>query len=136
MRELLINCKVSDRKIAEKLGISQPTVTRTRSALEKSGAIKGYVAITDLAYLGYEIIAFSTLPKPKDAMKLLRLSQQLQLTAQVVYAVESVKYIIVISVHKNYTDYTRFSGQYSNIASTFVVTATEPTKTLNIPIPE
>jgi DNA-binding Lrp family transcriptional regulator len=39
------NARQSDRTIAEKLGISQPTVTRARIALEKKNYIDEYTAI-------------------------------------------------------------------------------------------
>jgi len=41
---LLSNCKQSDREIAKKANVSQPTVTRIRTRLEKVGIIKAYMA--------------------------------------------------------------------------------------------
>jgi DNA-binding Lrp family transcriptional regulator len=43
--ELMKNSKQSDRELAKKLGVSQPTVTRTRTRLEKEGYIKEYTLI-------------------------------------------------------------------------------------------
>mgnify|MGYP006271117405 CR=1 FL=1 len=38
--ELMKNSRRSDRELAKVVGVSQPTVTRTRSRLEKEGIIK------------------------------------------------------------------------------------------------
>ena len=35
--ELLRNSKESDRKLAKKLGVSQPTITRVRGKIERDG---------------------------------------------------------------------------------------------------
>jgi len=58
LSELMKNAKSSDRQIAKKLRVSQPTVTRRRSMLEKE-AIDGYAAIPKLEKLGFEIMAFN-----------------------------------------------------------------------------
>ena len=57
--ELVKNSKKSDRELAKVLGVSQPTVTRTRRRLEKEAKIKEYTAILDWAKIGYEIAAFT-----------------------------------------------------------------------------
>jgi len=57
--ELMKNSKNSDRELAKRLGVSQPTVTRTRSRLEKEGYLKEYAAIPDFSKLGFEIIAIT-----------------------------------------------------------------------------
>ena len=57
--ELLRNSKESDRKLAKKLGVSQPTVTRTRSKIEKEGLVRDYTIIPDWRKLGFEIMALT-----------------------------------------------------------------------------
>lgn len=57
--ELVKNSKKSDRMLAKVLGVSQPTVTRTRRRLEKEAKIREYTAILDWAKIGYEILAFT-----------------------------------------------------------------------------
>lgn len=57
--ELMKNSRRSDRELAKVIGTSQPTVTRTRTRLEKEGYIKEYTAIPDFARLGYEIMALT-----------------------------------------------------------------------------
>ena len=51
------NARTSDRELARKLGVSQPTVSRIRSRLEKEGYIRGYTVLPNLRKLGYEIVA-------------------------------------------------------------------------------
>lgn len=55
--ELMKNAKISDRKLAKKTGVSQPTITRRRAKLEKE-VIDGYTTIPNWEKIGYEILAF------------------------------------------------------------------------------
>ena len=57
--ELMKNSRRSDRDLARAIGVSQPTVTRTRSKLEKEGIIKEYTMIPDFSRLGYKIMALT-----------------------------------------------------------------------------
>ncbi len=57
--ELLRDSKQSDRKLAKKLGVSQPTITRTRNKLEREGYIRSYSIFPDWRKLGFEILAFT-----------------------------------------------------------------------------
>lgn len=57
--ELLSDSKQSDRKLAKKLGVSQPTITRTRGKIERQGLIRSYTIIPDWRKLGFEILAFT-----------------------------------------------------------------------------
>ena len=57
--ELMKNSRRSDRELAKVLGISQPTVTRTRTRLEKEGYIREYTIIPDFRKLGFEIMSVS-----------------------------------------------------------------------------
>lgn len=63
---LMKNSKISDRKLASEIGVSQPTVTRRRARLERE-VIDGYTAIPKWDKLGYEILAI-TLVKTKPVM--------------------------------------------------------------------
>jgi len=56
--ELMKDAKKSDRELAKVLGVSQPTVSRTRKFLEKE-MIEGYTAIPRWEKLGYEIFAIT-----------------------------------------------------------------------------
>jgi len=58
LAELMKNSKMSDRKLAKILGVSQPTVTRRRARIERD-LIDGYTAIPKWEKLGYDILAFT-----------------------------------------------------------------------------
>ena len=57
LAELMKNSRKSDRELARIVGVSQPTVTRARTRLEKKGIIKEYTLIPDFGKLGYQIMA-------------------------------------------------------------------------------
>jgi DNA-binding Lrp family transcriptional regulator len=64
--ELMRNCRQSDRELARKLGVSQPTATRVRTRLEKEGYIKEYTLIPDFRRLGFEIMALNLIRLKKE----------------------------------------------------------------------
>jgi DNA-binding Lrp family transcriptional regulator len=51
--------KRSDRELARLFHVSQPTVTRIRAKLEKTGYIKQYTLMPDFSKLGYKIMAIT-----------------------------------------------------------------------------
>jgi DNA-binding Lrp family transcriptional regulator len=57
--ELMKNSRRSDRELAKVVGVSQPTVSRLISKLEKEGFIKEYTMIPDFRKLGYELVALT-----------------------------------------------------------------------------
>ena len=59
--ELMKNSRRSDRELAKVLGVSQPTVTRIRTRLEKEGHIKEYTMIPDFSQLGYQMMGVTLL---------------------------------------------------------------------------
>jgi DNA-binding Lrp family transcriptional regulator len=56
--ELMRNSRRSDREIAKRLGVSQPTVSRMIQKLVKEGVIREYTMIPDFRRLGYNLCAF------------------------------------------------------------------------------
>jgi len=58
LAELMRNSRISDRELAKAIGVSQPTITRTRTKLESEGIIEEYTLIPDFRKLGYELMAF------------------------------------------------------------------------------
>jgi len=54
--ELLKDGRAPDKRIAQKIGTTQPTVTRIRQKLEQAGFIKRYKAVADYAKAGVGII--------------------------------------------------------------------------------
>lgn len=73
--ELMKNSRRSDRDLAKTIGVSQLTVTRLRTKLEKERAIREYTAIPDFERLGYQIAAFTFL-KLKSGISQERLEQE------------------------------------------------------------
>jgi len=65
--ELIKNCKRSDRELAKVLERSQPTITRSRTRIEKEGLIFDYTVMPNLEKVGVEIVAFTFFAvKPED----------------------------------------------------------------------
>jgi DNA-binding Lrp family transcriptional regulator len=65
--ELLKNSHRSDRELAKAIGISQPTVSRTKERLEKQGMIKEYTIIPDYVQLGFSLMSI-TFTKMKGSL--------------------------------------------------------------------
>ncbi|UCE15809.1 MAG: Lrp/AsnC family transcriptional regulator [Candidatus Bathyarchaeota archaeon] len=61
--ELIKNSKTSDRQLAKKIGVSQPTITRRRARLERE-VIDGYTAIPKWDKLGYNLLAVTLVKTP------------------------------------------------------------------------
>jgi DNA-binding Lrp family transcriptional regulator len=57
--ELMKNCHRSDRELARAIRVSQPTVSRIRTRLEKEGIIREYTIIPDFSKLGYGMLALT-----------------------------------------------------------------------------
>jgi len=120
LHELVKNSKRSDRDLAKLLGVSQPTLTRMRKRLERDGYIQDYTAIPNMAKLGFEIVAFTFLNvnrfDPKTGELDVALGEQghkwVTHNPRVVYGgggegLEG-KNCMLISVHRDFTDYTNF----------------------------
>jgi len=113
LQELLNNSKRSDRELARLLKVSQPTITRTRHKLEKSGIIREYTITPDFKKLGFELLAV-TLLKMKPGIRVSEISKKSK-----AYAEQHPNEVfvgrgegcgmdsVVISFHKSFTDYTR-----------------------------
>jgi len=57
--ELMKSSRRSDRELAKVIGVSQPTVSRMISRLQKEGVIREYTMIPDFNKLGYKILALT-----------------------------------------------------------------------------
>ncbi len=133
LRELLKNSKSSDREIAKRLGVSQATITRTRTQLNKEGYIKTYTVVPDFVKLGYEIMAFTfsklkTYPTKEDIEKIFqRATEWVAKRPNVIFAADGEglggKDVMMIYFHKNYSKYADFMRNYAlewgKIVSTF-----------------
>jgi len=111
LAELLKNSKRSDREISKLLGVSQPTITRMRSRLVKEGMIKEFTVIPDLPKMGFEILAincFRSRVKKELADKAREVTMA---NPNIIFSARCQgegKNGIIISLHKNYTDYSKF----------------------------
>ena len=113
LAELLKNSKKSDRELAKVLGVSQPTVSRTRAKLAREKVIQEYSILPDLAKLGFELMAFTTASftvqrteKFKErAVAWMKKHPSILLASR---AQGMGKDSIMISLHKDFTDYENF----------------------------
>ncbi len=121
LAELMKNSKTSDRQLARKIGVSQPTVTRRRARLEKK-LIDGYTTIPLWDKLGYEIFAI-TLVKSKPTLASRekyqvvrkRGMEWLKSQSNVIMAGGcrgDGSNAFMISVHRNYAEFDDFSHKY------------------------
>jgi len=112
--ELLKNCKISDRQLAQKLKTSQSTITRTRKRLEKK-TIKKYTALPDFSNLNINLISvtFGNCNRSKkDILECLETVSNRY--PRIIYAGEGEgmgKTCMLISLHKDFSDYTKFKGE-------------------------
>lgn len=116
--ELVRNSRSSDRQVAKILGVSQPTVTRRRTQLEKEGLLE-YTAVPDLAKLDFEIMAFTFGKWKFDAHS----DTHGQAAKDFVNKHPNTIFVssgrgdfgdrVAISVHKDYADYSNFMRDVS-----------------------
>jgi DNA-binding Lrp family transcriptional regulator len=109
--QLLTNGRMPDKHIAKLLNTTQPTVTRIRQKLEKSGFIKGYKPVVDLQKLGIGIMAL-TLFRIADFSKTDEIKKNvipnLKKMPEVILVAEGEgmgKTSLIISMHKDFPDF-------------------------------
>jgi DNA-binding Lrp family transcriptional regulator len=117
LAELMTGSRKSDRELARAIGVSQPTVTRTRLKLEKEGYIKEYTIIPDFSKLGYSICAF-TFAKFETAKDLAEMRKAIQTSGERLSEIPQAVLIerghgsnadgMVVSFHQTYSDFTKF----------------------------
>ncbi len=116
LKEMLKNSKRSDREIAKGLGVSQPTITRTRARLEEE-FIKTYTIIPSFGKLGYQILAFTflklkTYPSSGEAEKTMQRSVEWVHThPNIIFVADGEglgKDVVIVSLHKSYSQYSDF----------------------------
>lgn len=111
--ELLKDSKRSDRELAKVLEVSQLTVTRRRQHLAESGVIREFTVILDFAKMGYEIMAISCVktkdpPTAESGEEAKKWMMKFPNIIFVAGAEGMGKNGVMISLHKNYTEYSRF----------------------------
>lgn len=136
--KLLGNSKESDRKLAKKLGVSQPTVTRTRSKLEREGFIKSYTIMPDWRKLGFEILALTFVKMRGEVVTdelMLKLKEYAAQFSSVFFASRGQGLGmtgVIMSLHKDYRNYSqqlvRFRsdwGEHLEDTSSFIMVTDE-----------
>jgi DNA-binding Lrp family transcriptional regulator len=107
----------SDRALAKKIGVSQPTVTRNRRKLEKEGYIKEYTVIPDFAKIGYELMVITLLGyksvSREELSKAIKVSKEILERSYeeciLVQTGDGLGYqAAIISLHKDYHAYSMF----------------------------
>jgi DNA-binding Lrp family transcriptional regulator len=124
--ELMKNSRRSDRELAKVLGISQPTVSRAISRLEKEGIIKEYTMIPDFCRLGFNLMAVIMFKlksiSPEEIQELHRAAHELDNRERRPYllvmdGIGLGKELVVISFHKDYGDYAAYMRDVKEAAS-------------------
>jgi DNA-binding Lrp family transcriptional regulator len=108
---LIKGARRSDRDLSKVLKISQPTVTRKRTKLEKGGYIREYTVIPDLANMGYDFVAVTFLSFAEDRNELFDKAREwTKKRPCVIYAVNGEGIgmnSVMVSVHFNYASYSK-----------------------------
>jgi DNA-binding Lrp family transcriptional regulator len=107
--EMIRNSRRSDRELARSLRVSQPTVTRKRTFIEKEGYIKEYTVVPDLVKLGYDFIAVTFLSFAEDKPELFDKARDwTKNQSSVLFAADGQGLgmnSIMVSAHKSYGDF-------------------------------
>jgi len=117
--ELVKNSRRSDRELAKRLGVSQPTVSRIRVRLEKQGLID-YSAVPNLAKLGFEIIAITFGRRDYTKHPEIDLQKAKDFAERhpgIIFGAggSGLDYDrIAISIHRDYSDYSKFLQEMRN----------------------
>ena len=113
LRELLKNSKRTDRGLAKILKVSQPTITRARHKLEKSGMIQDYTIIPDFRKMGFEILSLTFVKMRSEILTPEVMEEAKKYAAKFPNAIfastgEGLGMTgVIISFHRDYTDYHR-----------------------------
>lgn len=115
--ELLKDSSKSDRKLAQQLGVSQPTVSRMRNRLVEEGLIKHFSVTPDLNALGFEIIAITSFTSDHSDAKMEKARKWTMSRPNVLFAARAEgkgRNAVMVSLHTNYTDYHNFISEIKN----------------------
>lgn len=119
--EMMKNSKRSDREIAKIIEVSQPTITRMRQRLEKTGYVRDYTVIPDLEKLGYEIAAFTFMTMADSKVESENTNRWIGSNPRIVFSASgngmNGKNSIIVSIHKDFTDYSSFMSELRSKAS-------------------
>jgi DNA-binding Lrp family transcriptional regulator len=116
LAELLKNSKKSDRELSKSLGVSQATVSRTRTKLERNGVIQEYTIMPDFAKLGFELFAITTgwFKVPRDEKTQEKAKAWMKKFPNILFSGRAQgmgKDAIIVSLHEDFTDYENFMAE-------------------------
>ena len=108
LKKMLIDARMSYRRIAEEIGVSPPTVLARVDKLEKDGIIRSYSALLDHEKLGYDLTSIIEITAAKG--KIVDLEKQIAKFPNVcaVYDITGLTDMIVVAKFKNRADLSRF----------------------------
>jgi DNA-binding Lrp family transcriptional regulator len=116
--ELTKNSRRSDRELAKRVRVSQPTVTRTRNKLEKEGIIREYTIIPDFTKIGYRMasITFAKMKEPpsqKTKDEVMRQAGEMKKknpspTIATMSGIGCNADYVSVAFHKTYSEYTQY----------------------------
>jgi DNA-binding Lrp family transcriptional regulator len=126
LKELLRNSRRSDRELAKVIGASQPTVTRNRRLL--SQYIRSYTVVPEFSEIGYEILALTfakarTYSRKEVEAKLAYTKEWVMRHPNIIFASDGEglgKDAVMVSLHKNYSQYADFMREFSIDFADFV----------------
>ncbi len=130
LSHLIRDSRISDRKLAKTLGVSQPTVSRRRASLEKK-LIQGYTAVPKWEKLGFEIVAFTFVKgrveeylrteRREQAAKKVRAWFMKQPNVIFASGGEGIGFDgIFVSFHRSYSEYAKFKRMHDAEFSDFI----------------
>ncbi|MDQ3872250.1 MAG: Lrp/AsnC family transcriptional regulator [Thermoproteota archaeon] len=129
LKKLLLDARMSYRRVAEDIGISPPTVLARVEKLHSDGVIKSYSALLDHEKLGYDLTAIIEITATKG--KIVDLERQIARFPNVcaVYDITGLTDMMVIAKFKNRKDLSNFvkkdlSLPYVERTTTHVVLST------------
>jgi DNA-binding Lrp family transcriptional regulator len=118
--EYIKNSRMSDRELAKKVGVSQPTITRKRTIYEKEQLLE-YASIPNFQKLGIEIVAFTFAVWSPEMLKNYPSEERIKKAQAFFSKHPNVIFAssgrglgmgrMMISFHKNYSDYVEFFKQ-------------------------
>jgi len=112
--QLLKDSKRSDRELAKVLDVSQATVSRMRNKLVRDGVIKEFTVIPDFTKMGFELLAIISC-KSESSKEIAEKARKWTMSKpNVIFAGRAEgmgKNAVIVSIHKNFTDYSNFLTQ-------------------------
>jgi len=128
--ELMVDSDRSDRKISKAIGISQPTVTRRHTRIDKD-VITGYTVIPKFETVGFEISVLTFLKTKRkyqtdsakeSALEKIRDWYMLQGCVVCVMAGRGMGWdVVCVSLHKSFVDFAAFMRTQDAELSEWVV---------------